>query len=247
MSKTSNSGPLRSKLVLAKTRAVKNLQSVYQADDFYSSTDSITDKRSSLATHRFRFQESVRKLENSSAELRRIDSSWIELCTDDKTEETLYNQHAMGNNEDGFLHLMHTLEDHTAACLVKIDEIDFTAGQLNATASQTSVPQARQQATTTAPSQASSVFAKLPKLNTETFDGTPTKWQEFIERFNETVDCQNLSEASKLTYLKSLTSGTAKRSIQKFASTDGGYKKAIELLTKKFGDTELIREEQHTN
>ena len=51
---------------------------------------------------------------------------------------------------------------------------------------------------------------------------------------------QNLSDAAKLTYLKTLLTGTAKKSIEQFAYSGALYNDAMKVLERKFGQPQAV-------
>ena len=77
---------------------------------------------------------------------------------------------------------------------------------------------------------------KLPKIELPKFSGDVTKFRLFWENFESSVH-QNtgLSAIDKFNYLCALLEGTAARSIQGLALTEGNYSAAIDILKERFG------------
>ncbi|XP_075250920.1 uncharacterized protein LOC142343117 [Convolutriloba macropyga] len=63
----------------------------------------------------------------------------------------------------------------------------------------------------------SSQLNPLPKWTLAQYNGDTLLWHEWIGQFKIAIDSQNLSDAAKLTYLKTLLTGRAKKSIEQFA------------------------------
>ena len=88
---------------------------------------------------------------------------------------------------------------------------------------------------------------KLPRLECDKFDGqTDDKlaFKNFLQQFNNCIDaCGQLSNASKLTYLRSYLSGYAFRVISHLSVSDDNYDAAIKLLKEEFLDVEYIVDE----
>ena len=81
---------------------------------------------------------------------------------------------------------------------------------------------------------------KLPQLKCDTFDGLSTDKLQF----NNCIDaCGQLSDSSKLTYLRSYLSGFAFRVISHLSISDDNYKLASDLLKKEFLDEDYIVDE----
>ena len=82
---------------------------------------------------------------------------------------------------------------------------------------------------------------KLPKIELPKFSGEVTKFRSFWESFESSVH-QNtgLSAIDKFNYLRALLEGTAARSIQGLALTEGNYSAAIDILKERFGKPQHI-------
>ena len=85
------------------------------------------------------------------------------------------------------------------------------------------------------------VEAKLPKIELKKFSGDVQEWKEFWGLFQVTVDCGNLADVTKFTYLKSLLKGEARSVVAGLAVTGEKYKTACYLLEQRFGRDEQIR------
>ena len=86
----------------------------------------------------------------------------------------------------------------------------------------------------------SSHLNPLPKWNLSNYNGDPLLWYEWIGQFRSAIDSQNLSDAAKLTYLKGLLTGKAKKSIEQFAYSGALYNDAMKVLERKFGQPHAI-------
>ena len=83
--------------------------------------------------------------------------------------------------------------------------------------------------------------ARLPKLCLAKFKGDVTGWVSFWDSFKSTVHENNdISKIDKFNYLNSLLEGTAALTIQGLTLTADNYDSAIELLKKRFGNTQQI-------
>ena len=80
----------------------------------------------------------------------------------------------------------------------------------------------------------------LPKWNLSNYNGDPRLWHEWIGHFRSAIDSQNLSDAAKLTYLKGLFTGKAKKSIEQFAYSGALYNDAMKVLERNFGQPHAI-------
>ena len=82
---------------------------------------------------------------------------------------------------------------------------------------------------------------KLPKISLPHFRGNLMKWTPFWDSFNSAVHLNDrLSEIDKFNYLRSLLEGAAYDAIAGLALTAVNYGEAIEILTKRFGNKQLI-------
>ena len=82
---------------------------------------------------------------------------------------------------------------------------------------------------------------KLPKLSIETFDGSPLKFQSFLESFQNSVDSnENLSKNEKFLYLKGLLKGQAAKAIEGLTVSQENYESALEIIKSRFGKTKLL-------
>lgn len=85
-------------------------------------------------------------------------------------------------------------------------------------------------------------LVNLPKVQLEVYDGDPLQYNNFMTTFEEHVGSSSVDERMKLTRLIQYTSGKAKEAIRSCALISGseGYKKAKEILQKRFGDQHII-------
>ena len=87
----------------------------------------------------------------------------------------------------------------------------------------------------------SSNGAKLPKLHIKRFAGDPKNWQTFWDLFSLAVHKNaSLTNVDKFNYLRSLLDGPALNSITGLPLTELNYKEAIEILTDRFGNKQII-------
>ncbi len=90
-------------------------------------------------------------------------------------------------------------------------------------------------------SNSSANVAKLPKLSLPSFSGNPLEFQSFWETFTASVDSnKSLDDILKFTYLKTALKGHASSAIKGLSLTSANYKEAIEILKKRFGNTQLL-------
>ena len=83
--------------------------------------------------------------------------------------------------------------------------------------------------------------AHLPKLCLAKFKGDVTGWVSFWDSFKSAVHENNdISKIEKFNYLNSLLEGTAALTIEGLTLTADNYDSAIELLKKRFGNTQQI-------
>ena len=82
----------------------------------------------------------------------------------------------------------------------------------------------------------------LPKIEINTFDGSPRKYHTFLAVFNECVDSVISDPQIKLTRLLQYTKGRAHEAIESCALIGGeeGYTKARQILHNRFGDEFIV-------
>ena len=81
----------------------------------------------------------------------------------------------------------------------------------------------------------------LPKITIKKFSGNPIKWQQFYDTFKATIDSNEyLSDVEKFSYLTGLLEGQAYQSLEGFNVTKDDYKRALELLSERYGNPQLI-------
>ena len=82
---------------------------------------------------------------------------------------------------------------------------------------------------------------KLPKIEMISFNGDKTKWIEFWDSYQCAVhNNKGLSNVEKFNYLRSKLLGEARGSIAGLALSNDNYEVAIEILQKRFGNTQEI-------
>ena len=83
--------------------------------------------------------------------------------------------------------------------------------------------------------------AKLPRLTLKNFYGDPSQWLTFWDSFRSAVhDNPELHKIDKFNYLRSLLHGSAASTIAGLPLTSDNYSAAIDLLTKRFGNKQVI-------
>ena len=88
---------------------------------------------------------------------------------------------------------------------------------------------------------------KPPKLEIPTFNGDILRWQEFWDAFEATIHNGKYSPIDKMNYLKSKLSGEALDAILGYQLSNTNYKVVIDVLQKRFGNTQLIIEAHYRN
>ena len=82
---------------------------------------------------------------------------------------------------------------------------------------------------------------RLPKLTIAKFRGEVTDWTSFWDSFKSAIhENREISQVNKFNYLYSLLEGAALRTIKGLSLTEDNYDTAIELLQKRFGNTQQI-------
>ena len=83
---------------------------------------------------------------------------------------------------------------------------------------------------------------RLPKLDMEPYDGSPHKYQLFMDSFESSVNSNHrLSGIDKFLYLRSLLKGRALSTIQGLSLTGENYVSALQLLKARFGDEKMLK------
>ena len=83
--------------------------------------------------------------------------------------------------------------------------------------------------------------ARLPKLVIKRFGGQPWQWLEFWDSFVASVhNNEDLSDAERFSYLKSLLEGPVYSTVAGLALTSTNYEKAIDLLKSRYGQRQVI-------
>ena len=92
-------------------------------------------------------------------------------------------------------------------------------------------------------SSSSSINAKQPNLHIKKFTGDPKTWQTFWDSFSSAVRRNaSLTNVDKFNYLRSLLDGLALdlNSITGLPLTELNYREAIEILSQRFGNKQII-------
>ena len=83
--------------------------------------------------------------------------------------------------------------------------------------------------------------AKLPRFASKNFYGDPSQWLTFWDSFRSAVhENPELQNIDKFNYLRSLLHGSATSTIAGLPLTSDNYSAAIDLLTKRFGNKQVI-------
>ncbi|XP_070554752.1 uncharacterized protein [Ptychodera flava] len=81
----------------------------------------------------------------------------------------------------------------------------------------------------------------LPKLQLKTFSGNVLEWVSFYDTFKSSIhNDKNLENIQKFTYLRSVLTDEAARTISGLALTNSNYDHALELLIERYGQNHLI-------
>ncbi|XP_070567303.1 uncharacterized protein [Ptychodera flava] len=81
----------------------------------------------------------------------------------------------------------------------------------------------------------------LPKLQLKTFSGNVLEWVSFYDTFKSSVhNDSSLENIQKFTYLRSVLTDEAARTISGLALTNSNYDHALELLIERYGQNHLI-------
>ena len=86
----------------------------------------------------------------------------------------------------------------------------------------------------------SPLMSSLPKIQLPVFDGDPCHWPNWYGMFKVLVDDQMLSKTQKMIYLKASVKGSAEKAISGMLFDGTMYEQAVEELTLRFGNPELI-------
>ena len=97
----------------------------------------------------------------------------------------------------------------------------------------------RAPSTSSAPS-VTSPEAKLPKITLPKFGGEVLQWESFWDIFKATVDDTDLTDVTKLTYLKASLEGDALRAIAGISLTSDNYASVLAILKERYGRKERI-------
>ena len=88
----------------------------------------------------------------------------------------------------------------------------------------------------------SGVKVKLPTLNIKKFSGEPSEYQSFIESFTEAIDKNNsIPLIQKMNYLLGFVTGEAESLLKGLRLSGDNYKKALELLKERFGNSQILK------
>ena len=84
------------------------------------------------------------------------------------------------------------------------------------------------------------MVSSLPKINLLLFHGDPCEWPNWYGMFNALVHDQRLTKTQKMSYLKASVRGSVDKAIAGMFFTGTMYEEAINGLTHRFGNPELI-------
>ena len=84
------------------------------------------------------------------------------------------------------------------------------------------------------------VKIKLPKLELFKFNGDITMWQTFWDQFNSSFHYnEDIRDVNKFNYLPSFICDEAREMISELAPTSSNYKTAVDILQKRYGNTQV--------
>ena len=87
----------------------------------------------------------------------------------------------------------------------------------------------------------SSSKVKLPKISLPRFDGDPVMWTTFWDSYQSTIHSNTgISDIDKFNYLRSLLDHAALDAIAGLTVSTTNYQQAVEILTKRFGNKQVI-------
>ena len=82
---------------------------------------------------------------------------------------------------------------------------------------------------------------RLPKISLPRFSGDPLKWTTFWDSYQSAIHLNpDISKVNKFNYLRSLLDHTALDSINGLTLSSANYQQAIDILSKRFGNKQLI-------
>ncbi|GFT55871.1 DUF1758 domain-containing protein [Trichonephila clavipes] len=83
---------------------------------------------------------------------------------------------------------------------------------------------------------------KLPNIELPTFDGNPRDWLNFWTQFEKIHDDVNIDDRDKFQYLIQSTAprSSPREIVESFPATAANYKKAIEYLKERYGNTSVL-------
>ena len=131
--------------------------------------------------------------------------------------------------------IVESMEMQDKATFVE-SEIDFRISQIvkaNESTSSLALP---------APSVSSiSNVSKLPKIELPVFKGDPLKWQGFWDQFQTSIhNNERITDIDRFNFLKRYLGGEALDSVQGLNLNSENYKEAIELLTDRYGNEQVL-------
>ena len=85
------------------------------------------------------------------------------------------------------------------------------------------------------------VRVKLPEYKIPHFYGDPVEWRAFWDQYKASIyDNKKLGTIHKYNYLRSYLHDAAADCINGLTLTEGNYKTAVEILTERFGNTQVL-------
>ena len=92
----------------------------------------------------------------------------------------------------------------------------------------------------------STAASKLPKLKLKRFNGEVTQWQTLWDTYKSAIHSDpSMNVITKFSYLQDLLEGSATVEIAGLTTTEANYDSAIDLLQKRFGDSQVIISGHH--
>lgn len=152
--------------------------------------------------------------------LKSLDTEIVELVPEEELDKEI-------EQADGYKHSIFR-------ALTQIEKALHIASTSRSMSSSTDMPKP-------IPVSASVHKVKLPKIVLPHFGGNLMKWPSFWDSYESAVHRNpDLSDVDKFNYLRSLLEHSAYEAIAGLTLSSANYKDAVEILKKRFGDTQLI-------
>ena len=243
------SGHLRRVLGPRVAALRKQLDNVPEYETLYDRNNQQATMRDQLKSVKYEINVHVNKLKTSVDYIREKDMEWAMILSsfeDDEelaAEEVLYTATAI----EGYVPLLEEADDKLALLVTKeleaselLNEILKESVALSSGSSNTAVSRVSYAAAanleTTRP------HMKLPTTELPRFNGDVLKWPNFWQLFKVMVDNQPIEDVEKFGYLQRTLTGKAAYAIAGLEMTPDCYKNAVDILKKRFGNEDVIRD-----